>query len=59
MASTLEMAVQDRIQTQKKLDVAEKDFKQKMRELSDLQNVNQKATVEKQQAIKDLGDARQ
>ena len=59
MASTLEMAVQDRIQTQKKLDVAEKDFKQKMRELSDLQNVNQKATLEKQQAIKDLGDARQ
>lgn len=29
MSQTLELAVQDRIQMQKKLDVAEKDLKQK------------------------------
>ena len=59
MASTLEAAVQDRIQTQKKLSLAENDLKQKNRENQESQNQIQKLTAEKNQALKDLEHTRQ
>lgn len=59
LSSTLEMAVQDRLQTQKKLNQVENEIKVRTKEISDLQSMNQKVTQEKQQALKELSDARQ
>ena len=53
------MAVQDRLQTQKKLNLVEKEISQRSREIEELNNNNQKVTTEKQQALRELGDARQ
>ena len=53
------MAVQDRLQTQKKLNLVEKEISQRSREIEELNNNNQKVTTEKQQALRELGDTRQ
>ena len=42
----------------KKLNQVESEIKVKTKEIIDLQSMNQKVTQEKQQAIKDLSDAR-